>query len=754
MTSVSFRASRRTPWLYSAALSSFFLPTDAWTQNAPASRALDPVVVTSPAPPAAKRRTSDKRAASAARSRQQRAAAAAAAPASSASGFAAPTLNLTGETSTGSRLGLTRLQTPASVEVITAETIAERGQHNVIDAVTQNATGFTASPAPGNGSIAFNTRGFTGNGTVMSLYDGTRLYVGSGTLTFPFDTWSAERIEVLRGPASVMYGEGAIGGAINVVSKAPLTTQRNEAEVSIDTNLTRRLAVDSGGPINKAVSYRVTAIGNMSDGWVDRDKTQNVAFSAAVRVQQSDTLSWTLSSDYGDRSPSRYFGTPLINGRLDEALRFTSYNVKDSNIRYQDSWNQLKTEWQVTDAITIHNVLYFLDSQRHWKDVENYAWNPKTGLIDRSSYLEIYHNQQQIGDRMDATFRGHVLGMTNTFVAGFDVNRINFAHTNNSPNTATSTVGVYDFDPGMFQSTKATVPGFSSVTNQYGLFAEDRLSVTEQVSLVGGIRQDQPATARTDFATPANSFEKSFSATSWRAGAVYTPIKDLAFYGQYSTAVDPIGNLITLASTNKTFELSTGKQVEVGVKQSFWGGRGEWTLAGYQIVKNNLLARDPNNSQITVQVGQQSSRGVEASLGLKLDYGWRIDANTAWLRAKYDDFVQPGANGGTVNFAGNVPVNVPLNVSNVWLTWAFAPDWSVNGGVQIVGQTFADNANTLTRPAYTVVNGGLQWKPDGRTTLALRIYNLFDEVYATGGPTTQWLLGMPRTAELSLNVKF
>ncbi len=69
-------------------------------------------------------------------------------------------------------------------------------------------------------------------------------------------------------------------------------------------------------------------------------------------------------------------------------------------------------------------------------------------------------------------------------------------------------------------------------------------------------------------------------------------------------------------------------------------------------------------------------------------------------------------------------------------------------------KTFADNANTLTRPGYTLVNAGVQWKPDAKTTMALRVYNLFDTIYATGGPTTQWLLGMPRTAELSLNVKF
>lgn len=756
MNSISLRASRRTHLLASVVLSSILCPLEAWSQSAPQeSRTLDPVVVTNPTPSASPRQSNSANASRSARGGKKRAAAAVAtAPSATVPTTpAAPTLTLNQTAGSGSRLNMTRLETPASVEIINAETIAERGQHSVIDAVTQNATGFTASPAPGNGSLSFNTRGFTGNSTVMTLYDGTRLYVGAGTLTFPFDTWSAQRIEVLRGPASVMYGEGAIGGAINVISKMPLNLQRNEAEVSFDSNMTKRLAVDSGGPVNNDVSYRVTAIGNMSDGWVDRDKTSNVAVSAAVRVQASDTLSWTLSTDYGDRSPSRYFGTPAVNGGIIEALHFKNYNVGDSHIHYQDSWNQLRTEWQVTDSITIHNALYYLNSQRHWRDAETYAWNRNTGLIDRSSYIEIFHNQQQVGDRMDATVKGHMLGLRNEFVAGFDVNRIDFTHTNNSPFTGNSSVNPWSFDPGMFLSPVATVPSFNTVTNQYALFAEDRLWLTDRWTLIGGIRQDEPTINRTDFIVPANGFVKSFSATSWRVGTVFNPVKDLALYAQYSTAVDPVGNLITLATTQKDFVLSTGKQAEIGIKQAFWNGRGEWTLAGYQIVKNNLLARDPNNAAVTQQIGQQSSRGVEASVGLVLDYGWRIDANTAWLRAKYDDFVQ-SVNGVAVNLAGNVPVNVPQQVSNVWLTWAFAPNWSADGGVQFVGKTFSDNTNTLPRPAYNVVNAGVQWKPDARTTLSLRVYNLFDTIYATSGNTTQWLLGMPRTAELALNVKF
>ena len=111
--------------------------------------------------------------------------------------------------------------------------------------------------------------------------------------------------------------------------------------------------------------------------------------------------------------------------------------------------------------------------------------------------------------------------------------------------------------------------------------------------------------------------------------------------------------------------------------------------------------------------------------------------------------------GKVVSYNGNVPVNVPQQVSNVWLTWDFAPNWSVYGGVQIVGAMYSDLANTQLRPGYNVVNGGIRWKPDDRTTVAFRVYNLFDKVYAvTSNGTGQWLLGMPRTAELSVNVKF
>ena len=125
----------------------------------------------------------------------------------------------------GEPSGLTLREQPAAVEIIPGEVIRTRGDLTAQEAVTR-ATGITAAGTPGDGSSALASRGFVGNDSVTQLYDGTRLYVGAATMTFPVDTWLMDRVEVLRGPASVIDGVGAIGGAINYVPRQPLRQQR------------------------------------------------------------------------------------------------------------------------------------------------------------------------------------------------------------------------------------------------------------------------------------------------------------------------------------------------------------------------------------------------------------------------------------------------------------------------------------------------------------------------------------------------
>ncbi|GBU17298.1 ferrichrome iron receptor precursor [Methylobacterium sp.] len=676
--------------------------------------------------------------------------------AAAANGYtAAPQgLNLTTPNRSGSRLDLSPLQTPASVEIIPGQKIRERGQETVSEAVTQNATGITTIGAPGNGFSSYTARGFAGLNSVMPLYDGTRLYVGSGTITYPFDTWNVDRIEVLRGPASVLFGEGAIGGIINVVPKKPTFVPVGEARVAGGSDGVARLAVDTGGPIGESLAYRLNVSGNRADGWLRREgEFSNLAVSGALLFQATPDLAVTLSNDYGYQEPLRYFGTPLINGRIDPRTRFTNYNVDDSRIIFKDNWTQLKVEWNPSADVTIRNTAYRLTSNRRYRDVETYAFRPATGLVRRSDYIEIWHDQEQIGNRFDATFRGSLLGMRNTVVAGFDVNHIDFLHTNNSPYAGLTDVNPYAFDPGLFLRASATSPGFRTSTNQASLFVEDRLEVTDRLSLIAGARYEASSIRRDDLRNPANSFTKDFEAVSYRFGAVFNPTPESALYAQYATAVDPVGSLISLSVTQKDFKLSTGEQVEVGYKQSFWGGRGEFTLAGYRIGKDNLLVADPNRPAVTVQVGSQSAQGVEAFLALGVTETLRVEANLALLHAQYDAFTQ-SVGGAAVSYRGNQPVNVPETVSNVWATWAFAPRFEARAGVQYVGETYGDFANTVRRPGYTVVNGGLDYRVSDTSRISFRVYNLFDRIYPVTGNSSMWLLGRPRSFEVAYSTGF
>jgi iron complex outermembrane receptor protein len=237
-------------------------------------------------------------------------------------------------------------------------------------------------------------------------------------------------------------------------------------------------------------------------------------------------------------------------------------------------------------------------------------------------------------------------------------------------------------------------------------------------------------------------------------------VKGLAFFGQYAVASDPLNvPLLDYLPSTADFDLTRGRQVEIGIKQSLWNGAVEWSLAGYDIVKTDLLVLTPTYDSI--QIGEQSSRGIEAALGIELGAGWRLDANGALLRAQYDNFQYIDATFLVVDFSGNVPILVPEKTANVWVTWEFSPGWQASAGLQYVGEAYENFANTIERPSYTVTNLGLQWKPTDKATLDFRVKNLFDNTYAQylrtdlfNESSVQGFIAPPRTFEAALSVKF
>lgn len=672
-------------------------------------------------------------------------------------------VDLATPTQAGSRLNLSALETPASTTSITAEQIQQRANLTVQDAVTRSP-GITSVGTPGNGNTALSARGFTGHSSVMTLFDGSRLYTGAGTQTFPVDPWMVERIDVIRGPASVLYGEGATGAVINVIPKKPFAGEiRNHLRLGYGSWDRQQLGLDSGGSLSERLSYRVTLNKQEGNGWVDRTDSRSLALSAALRFDATDDLSFTLAHERGDAQPSNYFGTPLIDGHLRDSLRKKNYNIQNDVQRYHDEWTRFNTDWAISDSVTASNQLYYIKSRRHWRNAEDYQWIGEQEQLLRKGYLEIKHNQEQIGDRQSFTFDHSLFGLNSKTVVGAEYNKIRFNVDNNSryrDTTPENYIDPWHPESGWFQSQDATRPQTLSTTHTFALFAENRTQLTDRLSLVTGIRRDQNHIDRENLdpisPTSGSRVDRSLQGGNWRAGLVFAVTDDLSLYGQYSTSEDGVNNLISLSPSQINYDLTESKQTELGLKQRFWDGRGEWTLAAYHIVKKKLLVNNQASAlHEPQQAGQQTSDGVEATLELDLGNQWQMSANAAVVRAKYDEFNEVDDDDVFHDRAGNRPANVPRRTANLWLNKGFGQTVDAGIGLRYVDQRYADTANAYSVPGYTVVDANLGWQvlPDVR--LGLQLNNLFNRDYVVAAHSgEQWLLGAPRSYFATVDYSF
>lgn len=663
-------------------------------------------------------------------------------------------INLTDANSSGSRLGIPTIDIPASVSAISADVMELHGDTNMVDAVSY-ATGLATMASAGSGGYGFAVRGF-GSSSVTILYDGTKSLINTGSMTYPYDTWNVERIEVLNGPASVLYGGGAIGAAINVLPRKPSDMQAHTVHLAAGSFNTHRAALDSTGPITDTLLYRFDLSNNSSDGYVERGDSSGTAVSGALTWLASDALRFTLSSDYAERMQSFYNGLPLMNGRIDKSLRHVNYSTYDTRIPFEDSRVTLVTEWQAAPDVKLTNTTYYIHGERLWRYTSQFVYQPATNQVLRRSFGTWQQYQNQLGDHAEVLWNHELFGLKNTLSTGFDVVKLSNKRYNDNY-SATDLVDVYNSSPGSFPTTGTISRNYQEMTaTQYSVFAEDRLMVLPQLALIAGVRADHTDVDRTDLVSNT-TINKLYEPVSWRMGAVYTVTPQLNVYGQYSTAIDPVSNLCCISATQMSFDMSKGTQVEVGIKNTLWDGGLEWTLAAYRIVKNKLLTSDPITPSVSIQVGQQSSRGIEASLAWTPTMDWRIELNGTVLNAEYDDFYET-VSGVRVSRNGNRPINIPEKLANLWVLWQFLPSWQAQAGAQYRGDIYANSDNTSRAPGYTVVELGLRWAATSSLRIDLRASNVFDEFYAAttagNGGSGQWVLGAPRSFEAALTAKF
>ena len=682
---------------------------------------------------------------------------------SSGDGFG--TLNLDVPAETGSRLGLSARQTPASVTVVERGAIEARGAQDTLEMV-HAIPGASAHNAPGSTSASM--RGFSG-GSVSQMFNGISVHYGSANRAV--DDWIYERVEAVGGASGFLHGSGAIGGAINLVTKTAERSDFSEARLRLGSHgmkeasvgLNRRLAGSAGGTQNFA---RLDLNHKDAGSWTHGTHARATQLAASLLTDFGGGFTHLLAYEWQHEHVDRpSWGTPTLQPdsgamRIDPATRFQNYNSADGLYAQRVQWLRSIAQWRASGALVLTNTLYAYDALRDWRNVETYRFNAGNTLVTRSNAYLQRHDQQLVGDRLEGRHAGQLAGRRSDWAFGLDASVNRQTRFPRSVRGPFGDVDPYRFSTGNFFDMPGTTPGFEpdrdNKTTIAALYAENRTALVPGVHLLTGLRHERIAldlvNRRAITAASPAAFSRSLRATTGRLGLTWDITPHASVYAQFATAGDPPSGSLSTASfadAMNNSELTTGRQWEVGSKLDFWQGKGNATLAAFHISRRNIAVADPNNPGITQQVGQQSSQGVELAVALRPAARWQLQANLMLARSRYDDFVEGG-----VSMTGNTPARTPTRVANLWLTHDVTPQLGLNAGLRHVGRVWADSANTQFWPSYTTLDVGAAYKVSRGTTLTARLRNAADRVYAAEVRPGQVLLGAPRTADVTLHVAF
>lgn len=684
--------------------------------------------------------------------------------------------------SSGSRLGLTNRDLPISVSIVTQEVMQLRGLRTAVEAV-ESAVGMTGGTQ--FGSIpSYSTRGF-GSNSVSILRDGIRQNTASQS-SRTIDSFLLDRVEVLKGPAGLMFGEGAIGGAVNYLSKAPAITASGEAFLSAGAWDSYRLGLGWGGPLPvgkpATVTGRIDYSHNETEGYVERNAQRYDAVAGTLDWQVTERLKLTLNTTLLKDWNESYYGNPvvydavinttvagaqpeirtfnsntdrMVNPRVLSEARRTNYNILDNYAKTENTFTRLRAELRLSPVLELRHEAYATTQLLKWRNLETNIWNPVTQLVNRTSFLHIYRDDVLTGNRFDLSHRRTLAGRNNRFLIGGFYERNDLTRGGTPFGYVTTASSVSLIDPN-----QATGPGdpnrfekHSRIVIQTGaLYLENALDLTPEFKLIVGLRRDEINLQRDTLVTPTTTFatyNKRYTPWTGRGGLVWSVTKDVNLYASYSRAAEPTTQLVAFTASSNDFALQTGRQFEVGAKGTVAAGKVDYTLALFDIEKNDILSStlDPATGlRISQQIGTQNSRGVEFAVAILPDPTWRIELNLAWTDAWYGEFAQ-NLGVGIIDRTGNRPSNIPEWVGGLFVHKRLPGGFAVNAGLRHVGDRFANIHNSVITDAYTTFDAGVSYTR-GRTTYTLRGRNLSGAVYEPVAGTTMARLGDPRSFEI------
>ncbi|WP_265919647.1 TonB-dependent receptor [Cupriavidus nantongensis] len=616
---------------------------------------------------------------------------------------------------------------PQTVNVVTAEVMRDQHATSMQDAL-KNVPGVSFSHGDGQRDQV-SIRGFTA--IADQFVDGIR----DDALYFR-DMSNVDRVEVIKGPAAVLYGRGSSGGLINRVTKKPGIDVTDFA-LSYGMWADRRAEADVGRVFaDGAAAFRVTGAVEKANSYRSQQFLDRAAIAPSLELRVAPETTVLFQADYLEDRRVTDFGIPAYRGRpvdVPASRYYGAANARDADYSQSRVFSGTATinhrfneNWSIRNATRYYH--YSLDRNNTLTAAVNEAARTLT-----MNHGNVRREEHGWFNQTDLIQKATIFGTRHEILYGMEIGQQNKDQINNTKPVP----GTFDLFNPVLPVLPRLAPG-NPTTSNLGIFdtlafyTQDMITFSEQWKALVGVRYDNFQQETRNRIAGQRDLSRSDSAWSPRAGLVWQPSKSQSYYVSWSKSFQPSGEAFALAANNADLAPETTNNTEVGAKYDWLNGKASTTISVFRLERSNIKVSSPNN--VLIPIGEQRTDGVEISGAAELGSGWRMLAGYAYLDAVVTK--------SSIALQGKRATITPRHSGNLWVTKDLGHGFGVGLGANLVGARYADPQNTVTLPGYVTADA-MAWYRRGAFEAQLNVYNLFDKGYIVSAHGTSPNLNMP-----------
>lgn len=648
---------------------------------------------------------------------------------------------------------------PQAVNVVPGQLLRDQGARSLEDAL-RNVPGVAMSTGDGQRDQVV-IRGFTA--IADQFVDGVR----DDALYFR-DLVDIERVEVLKGPAAVLYGRGSSGGLINRVTKKPRWDRTGgEASLSVGSFDLRRATADLNVVMSDMAAFRLNAAVEDSGSYRDQQFVKRHHFAPSLALKLAPETQLLLQYTHARDERLTDFGIPALNGRPVNVPVGTYYG--SSNAARDDTTTSQMQAFTATlshrfsDDWSLRNVTRLYDyTLDRYNTLPGGTTDPVALTVGRTRSI-VLRDEQGLFNQTDLIWRNQLGGLRQEWLMGLELGR-------QKKRVQTISGGadrVPLFDPSGRPAPAVPATGYTadgaipSDTTQdtLALYWQNQITLAPQWKALVGARYDVFDQA-TRFDRKIAALDRTDKRFSPRAGLVWQPSETVSYYVSYSRSFQPSAEAFALAASNVNNEPEITQNKEIGVKVDMLDGQLNATAALFNLERTNIKNTNPANPGQQINVGTQRTNGLELTLNGRLPGRWDVSAGYAYLDGRMTRSLATTASSQLPTVAvpaqGKVPSLTPRNSAFAWGMKDLGQGLRLGGGINYVGARFASLTNLVTLPGYTTLDAALQYT-QGDWEVDVNLKNLANRKYyisAHGSVDNLILPGSPRAVQVTLRTRF